>query len=66
MNLKKLIEFFRPDVRIKKIKRVYDKDGVLREEIIETNTVIDMDKIDLCFEKVDEAVKKMDEAFKDL
>ena len=64
MKLKKLLNIFKSDVKIKKIKRVYDKDGVLREEVIETNTAIDMDKVDLYFKKMDEIFKKIDEAFR--
>lgn len=64
MNIKNLFKIFKPDVRIKKIKRVYDKDGVLREEIVETNTTFDMDQVDLYFKKMDELFKKMNDVFK--
>jgi len=64
MKIKDLFKIFKPDVRIKKIKRVYDKDGVLREEIVETNTSFDMDQVDLYFKKMDELFKKMDEGFR--
>ena len=66
MNFKELFNFFKPDVKIKKIKRVYDKDGVLREEIIESNVSISLDKVDIYFKKMDEIFKKVDEAFRDL
>lgn len=64
MKIKNLFKIFKPDVRIKKIKRVYDKDGALREEIVETSTSFDMGEVDLYFKKMNEIFKKMDDAFR--
>lgn len=64
MKFRNLFKIFKPDVKVKKIKRVYDKDGVLREEVIETNTAFDMDKVDLYFKKMNKVFKEMDEIFR--
>jgi len=58
--------FFRPQVKMKRVHRVYDENGKLKEETIESNVALDMEKLDNYFKKMDEAFKKMDEAFKGL
>ena len=61
-----LFKAFKPDMRVKRVKRVYNKDGVLIEETIETNTTMNTDNLDKYFEKMDEVFEKMDEVFKEL
>ena len=67
MKFKDLFKtIFRSDIEIKRIKRVYDKNGVLREETVESNVAVDLGKVDSYFKKMDDVFKKMDEVFKDL
>lgn len=73
MKFKNLFNIFKqsvkakvPDIKVKRVKKIYDKDGVLKEETIESNAYIDGDKLDLYLKKMDEVFTKIDQAFKEL
>jgi hypothetical protein len=72
MRVKSLFKMFSrtpkvkvPDIKIKRVKKVYDVDGVLREETIESNAYIDGDKLDMYFKKMDEIFARIDEGLRE-
>jgi hypothetical protein len=72
VKIKNLLNMFKktpktktPDVKIKRVRKIYDTEGVLKEETIESNAYIDGDKLDLYLKKMDEIFARIDEGLRD-